>query len=189
MGDMTQDNLSNASPWPSPDKANDMMEFVLDYYVRHHQVVFQKLHKAQEATIKSMEELEELSLEAKSPHADNLKVARQYDKMWDHIITLFKAHGATEEDLERIENVLQKIPRIIKRHYDVLITQDEELQRLIASLKTDEYKKTCALIEKVQSLPNPMTGIVMDEYVSTPVTEVLVPHSYQINPHILENDD
>ncbi len=181
-------------PWMEPERADELMELVLDYYVRHHQVVFKKLHKAQEATVKSIEELEGLSVSAgtAAQPADQAKLhmVREYDQMWEQIIILFKAHGATEEDLARIENILLGIPRTIKRHYDMLVQQDKELQALIASLKTDEYKQACEIIGKVQSMPNPMTGLTQREYVSAPVAELLAkPSSYQISPHILRNDD
>lgn len=181
-------------PWIEPGRADELMELVLDYYIKHHQVVFKKLHKAQEATHKSIAELEGLSLAAgtDAPPADEAKlhIVREYDQMWEQIITLFKAHGATEEDLARIEDILLGIPRTIKRHYDMLVQQDRELQALIASLKTEEYKKACQIISKVQSMPNPMTGLTHEEYVSAPVAEVLpTPSSYQISPHILRNDD
>lgn len=194
MTDKTPETIGSAASnangaWPDPDTSNDLMQIVLEHFVVHHQVVFKKLHVAQEATIKSLEELEKMSeaLQAKSSHSvDDI---RKYETMWGVIIEMFKSHGATEDDLDRIEQVLIGIPRAIKKHYDVMVAQDQALQSLIKSLDTDEYKKAYRIINEVQSRPNPMSGLGPEDYgpVSTPVAKG-VP-SYQFTVDMLRNLD
>lgn len=174
--------------WPDPDMANDLMAVVLEHYIRHHEVVFKKLHVAQEATVKSIEELENMSSSLRSKSGHNIEDIRKYDHMWSAIIEMFKAHGATEDDLDRIEQVLLTIPRAIKQHYDMMVAQDQALQALIASLDTEEYKKAVKIINEVQSRPNPMSGLGPEEYKPVPSKIPSVP-SYQFTVDMMRNHD
>lgn len=175
--------------YPDPDQAHDLMHLVLEHYVTHHQVVFKKLHHAQNATTKSINELENMSasLQAKAGHS--VEDIRKYDHMWGAIIEMFKAHGATEDDLERIEQVLLTIPRAIKRHYDMMVEQDKALQTLIKSLDTEEYRRACKVINDVQSRPNPMSGLGPEEYKPPPASKEAAVSSYKFSIDMLRDLD
>lgn len=177
------------SGFPDADQAHELMHLVLEHYVTHHQVVFKKLEHAQNATVKSIKELEGMSasLQAKAGHS--VEDIRKYDHMWAAIIQMFKAHGATEDDLERIEQVLLTIPRAIKRHYDMMVEQDKALQKLIASLDTEEYRKACMIINEVQGRPNPMTGLGPEEYNAHPSGKEGPVSSYKFSINMLRDLD
>jgi hypothetical protein len=180
---------SNANGLPEGDRAHELMSLVLEHYIKHHEVVFKKLHIAQEATVKSLQELEKMAPGLQSKSGNTIDDIRKYEHMWGAIIEMFKAHGATEDDLERIEHVLLAIPRAIKQHYDAIIEQDKALQKLIASLNTDEYKKAVAIINEVQSRPNPMSGLGPEEYKPAPSAVHNAVPSYQFSVDMLRNRD
>ena len=183
--------MQSNDSWPDPDQAHLLMEVVLQHFVTHHKVVVRKLHVAQEATLKSLEELES-RLDDINSHSDaaSLDNIRRYEHMWGQIIEMFKAHGATEQDLDRIEQVLLTIPRTIKKYYEVMIEQDRALKAMIASLDSDEYRKATAVINKVQSRPNPMSGLTRDDYdEDLPVYNVPIAPSYEISVESMKNHD
>lgn len=194
MDKMTNDKGQTSGPsnvnagYPDADKAHELMHLVLEHYVTHHKVVFQKLEHAQKATIQSIKELESMSasLQAKAGHS--VEDIRKYDQMWGAIIEMFKAHGATEDDLERIEQVLLTIPRAIKHHYEILVAQDKALQTLMKSLDTEEYRRAVMLINEVQGRPNPMTGLGPEEYKPL-ASKVAAVSSYKFSVDMLRERD
>ncbi len=195
MNDKQPDNTGAMAPsnmnagYPEPDTAHDLMQLVLEHYVVHHQVVFKKLHHAQTATIQSIQELENMSAALQATSGHSVEDIRKYDHMWSAIIEMFKAHGATEDDLERIEDVLLTIPRAIKKHYDIIMEQDKALQKLISGLNTEEYKKACMIINEVQSRPNPMSGLGPEEYKPVATAKTPAVPSYKFSIDMLRDLD
>lgn len=135
--------------------SKDLMQTVLDHYLKHHEIVLKKLMHAQKATEMSMELLREM---ANADLADNI------DAQWSEIITMFNDFGADEDELFGIEEVLGSVPTPIKEPYVELVENDTEIQELKKDLDSQEYRKAREAIRKVQAEPNPMTGMTAVEY-------------------------
>lgn len=134
----------------------DLMQTVLEHYLKHHEIVLKKLIHAQKATEMSMQKLQQLS--------DNDSSSGNIDAQWSDIIEIFRDFGANEDELFGIEELLGAVPTPIKEPYVELVENDQELQQLKAELKSDEYHKAREIVQKVQSEPNPITGMTADDY-------------------------
>lgn len=135
--------------------AKDLMQVVLEHYLKHHQIVLKKLVHAQKATEMSMDKLREMS---------ETGTAGNVDAMWGEIIEMFRDFGASEDELFGIEDLLGTVPSTIKTPYTELVEQDEELQQLKSELKSEEYKKAKQAVAKVQDEPNPISRMTADDY-------------------------
>lgn len=135
--------------------AKDLMQIVLEHYLKHHEIVLKKLIHAQKATEMSMDRLKEMS-ESGS--------VGDVDAMWSEIIEMFRDFGASEDELFNIEDLLGTVPSTIKKPYIELVEQDEELQQLKSELRSEEYQKAKQVVAKVQDEPNPMSHMTADEY-------------------------
>ena len=76
----------------------------------------------------------------------------------------FKNAGLTEEELSSIEKALERIPRLIKKYYDLLVEQDKVLQDLMRELESDEYKNALETVSRIQSGADALSGLDMDEF-------------------------
>ncbi len=139
----------------SDNASKDLMEIVLQHYLKHHEIILKKLVHAQKATEMSMAQLREMS------DANN---AENVDVMWAEIINMFRDFAASEDELFNIEDLLGTVPKTIKEPYEELVENDDELQKLKAELDSDEYKKAKEAVNRVQAEPNPMSGMTADEY-------------------------
>lgn len=159
---MTEPDFNNHKP---AEIALEATNHALEHYMRHHEVVLRKLRHAHEATVTSIRELEAMlhAVEEAAEHGDLAEV-RKYDGLWEGIINTFRHAGISEDELSRVEDVLLDIPRAIRVHYDELIRQDQTLQKMIADLGADKYKRAFAIIREAQSAINPMSGLPADEY-------------------------
>lgn len=143
----------------SPEAADDVMTYVMDYYLKHYDIVFKKLGHARDATKDSIDEL------AEKKNADaELKVAQQYDSMWDKVIDDYTSSGVSQEELDRIDDVLTKIPQLIKKFYEVRVQQDSLLLELVEKIQSPEYKKAIEITKKIQSRPDLLSGLDPDVF-------------------------
>ncbi len=147
------------------EKAHELMACVMDHYVKHHKVVLKKLGHAHSATLKSIEEIDDICVRYSiRPDSAEFQEVRRYDKMWEEIIALFRQKGASEEDLLKIDEILTGIPQAIKHYYDLLVAQDRALKKLIAQLDFDRYREACTAIAQIQGGPNIMSGLLPQQY-------------------------
>lgn len=144
----------------SPEKADLIMGYALEHYLKHYEVVMMKLGHARTATHQSLDELN--NSDAKT--ADDLHEVKSYDRMWEQIIKLFRDSGVSEEELSQIEGVLLRVPNLIRKYYDLLVEQDEILQNLIGELQSEEYQTALKLTRKIQGKPDLMSGLDPSEY-------------------------
>lgn len=147
-----------------PKKTEVLMTYVLEHYVKHSEVVLKKLGHAQTATHKSINEIESKSDAPADKPPSELKQMYAYDQMWDKVISQFRVSGLTEDELSQIERVLDRIPRMIKKYYDLLVEQDKILQELMRDLESVEYKKAMELVKRIQSQPDLLSGLAPDEF-------------------------
>ena len=148
------------------EQAEEATLAVMEHYIRHHEVVLRKLRHAHEATVASIREIEEMmaGLDDAVGHQKELAEVRKYDGLWVTIIDMFRQAGVSETELGKIEGVLTGIPRAIKVHYDALVEKDKVLLKMIEDLGAEKYRKAFEMIRRVQSEPNPMTGLSPYEY-------------------------
>lgn len=150
---------------PSPAVSDEIMSYALDHYLKYHEVVMKKLCHAREATKHSLHEINALCKRLRiDGTSEELEDVKKYDEMWRDIIHLFSNCGASETELELIENVLVDVPETIRRHYEVLLQQDQMLAALIEEISNSKYRDALDAIKKIQSRPNPMSGMTPEEY-------------------------
>lgn len=145
--------------------AERLMCSVLEYYIKHHDVVLKKLDHARDATKKSINEIDVVSKASILDVPDEQKQEIQaYDDMWMQIIEHFRDSGVSEDELIKIEEILTKIPRLIKKYYDLLVEQDHVLQKLMEELKSDEYQEALEITENIQSRTDSLSGLSPHEF-------------------------
>ena len=147
-------------------KTESVMACVLEHYLKHYDIVLKKLSHARDATKQSIKELDEISLnnEDSSDSDEDRVIVEAYDGMWDTVITQFRDAGATEEDLLKIEAVLEKIPRLIKKYYDTLVEQDALLQEIIKEIQAPKYAEAMKITKKIQGGTDMLSGLEPDEF-------------------------
>lgn len=159
--------VRSADDLPDAETGQRLMELVLDHYVKHHGVVLRKLIHAQTATIQSLEEIDGATAKQEESLTDSLRelhVVKRYEEMWAEILDLFRSCCLSEPELQKIENLLVTVPKIIRKYYELLVQQDKVLQALIEELQAEKYKRAFAAVDQVQARPNPMTGLTSEIY-------------------------
>lgn len=151
----------------------DLMQIVLEHYLKHHEIVLKKLLHAQKATEMSMAKLQEMS---------DAGMPENIDAQWGEIITIFRDFGANEDELFGIEDLLGTVPTPIKQPYVELVENDKELQKLKSELKSDEYQKAREVVQKVQSEPNPISGLTAADYTES-AEETDMVQAFKFTPH------
>ncbi|MCB1532143.1 MAG: hypothetical protein KDJ35_04650 [Alphaproteobacteria bacterium] len=140
----------------------------LEHFLLQHKVVLRKLMHAQSATKKSIRDLEQQCAQAQGGDLEKLSElqaqAKKYDALWSDIIQKFKVSCTDEKTVSRVERILSTIPRMIRKIYDMLISQDSELRGIIKELASEKYKKALAAVRKAQGKKDLMSGIDIDEF-------------------------
>ncbi len=176
--DMTDDDLRLLD-------ADEVMLHACEHYLKHHDVVFKKLLHTQEATLQSLQEIKDLCKKLdERTRSEEIARVKKYDDMWGQIIGLFRDAGVSEEELGKIETVLSSIPESIDKFYRVLLEKDIALLALMAELESDHYKRALSIVRKVQSRPDPLSGLPASEYdvnhAAPERNEVISPRAYKI---------
>ena len=73
--------------------------------------------------------------------------------MWSDIIDLFMGSGVSEEALDQIDNIIAKMPKDIKSHYQDLTQQDKSFLTLVESLNKEAYTKARKKVAALQEQP------------------------------------
>ncbi len=153
-------------PTAEEKKSHDVSALLLDHYMKHHEVVLKKLHFAKDATDLCLSQLKETADKLKAEDKKNISLKEEFEKMWSEILEQFVEGGVSEEDLIKIEGVIETIPSDIKAHYDNLSSKDQEFLDLVESMNVSAYKSAKALAHKAQSEPNILSGMTADDYKS-----------------------
>ena len=77
---------------------------------------------------------------------------------------MMKDAGLSENDLKKIESLLNDMPITIKRIYEILIKKDQKLQKLLRELQSDRYRDAFRMIENVQSKIDLLSGLEAKEF-------------------------
>lgn len=142
-----------------PENAELLMGYVLEHYIKHTEVVFKKLGHARAATHEGIKEID-----GDDKASKKMEEMQAYDEMWAKIIAMFEKSGVSEEELVRIEEILGRIPRLIKKYYDTLVEQDAILQELMKELQSEEYQQAIETVNRVQSEADLMSGLDPNEF-------------------------
>ena len=140
------------------ETTNAAMELAFEHYTLHRKILLRKLLHAQNATIESLQQANELSAnnQTESRIEEFRKIKEdigKYNELWESAIDLFEDANVSDEALVKIEKVLSSIPLIIKKYYDALISQDTELQEMLKQLESEKYQVALKLIRDIQT-PN-----------------------------------
>ena len=162
---------ASAPPPPAPPpetqeekESKDLTALLLDHYLKHHEVVLKKLHFAKDATNICVEQLRETTDKLKAEDKKDLSLKNEFEKMWAEILEQFVEGGIAEEDLAKIETVIETIPSDIKAHYNDLTSKDQEFLDLVESMNVSAYKAAKAMANKAQSKPNILSGMTAQDY-------------------------
>lgn len=154
------------SPAHSASEAEDqqLVKDLLGHYMDHHEAVLQKLKFAQDATAKSIAEIQDVKQDL--ANQDNASIASfsKFESMWGEIIEMFSTGGISEDDIFKIESIVTNVPSDIKKHYNNLTQQDKSFLTMIEALNHDGYRKAKQISQNVQSQPNRLTGMTQDDY-------------------------
>ena len=116
----------------------ELMLTVLSSYLDHHNLVLQKLILAQKATIMCVQELQE-QFQGDPETVNNT---------WSEIIQVFDDSGLTETELFSIEDIIGRIPKNIKLHYEALVNEDTQIAELKSKIDINAYKDAFTQIEE-----------------------------------------
>lgn len=148
--------------WPEHERALVMAETLFDHYIKHHELILMKLRHAQQAT----------ELGFRDPHAqkpDNHR--KKYDDLWREIIGAFSETSVTEDEIFKIENLINVIPENIKHEYVNLVNNDHKLKEKEQHIDASDYLNVRKDVDHLQSAPNPLSGLTAGDY-----KEAAVPH-------------
>jgi hypothetical protein len=166
MADREDDGKANVIPLKSygvgdVESAHALMACVFEHYRKHHEVVLRKLQHAQSATAQSLTEIEDLRRGIRELGSQPEKKAdiRKYEALWEQIIEVFNACGISEDELEEVENILLRIPGLIRNYYEARVRQDKILQAAIKDLASEKYKRAFAIVDKIQGQPDRLSGL------------------------------
>ncbi|MGH1398739.1 MAG: hypothetical protein ACRBCT_05945 [Alphaproteobacteria bacterium] len=148
----------------SAEEEDALLKSLLGHYIQHQETVLKKLRFAQDATMKSIQEVRSVGDDLKSRDNTNLHEFSRFEKMWEEIISLFLRGGVAEDDIFKIEDLITNIPKDIKQHYNQLTQQDKSFLTLLQAMNHDAYRRARDTAVKVQDAPNPMTGMTRDDY-------------------------
>ena len=128
---MAEEELSNEKP-----KGDEARALVFGYYTRLHDIVLAKIEHAHTATLQATGDCVSVEDDADPAALEDL---RKYDEFWEELIELFKEAGMSLDGLGKIDQVLERLPKIIKKYYDVLVKQDNGLLMLMEELTAKKY--------------------------------------------------
>lgn len=147
---------------PGPEISDELMQPLLDYYVKLHEVVQKKLGHAKTATQHGLEKF------TADDGSDLPQKLAELDQLWNEILEMFREAGLSTQDLEEIEKTLMLIPNAIRAHYEDLIERDRALRALIDEITSrdylEAYEHARRITKKLQSAPNLMSGLKPDDY-------------------------
>lgn len=144
--------------WPKEEASKTVTHVLLDSYTKQHEIILSKLQIAKTATSRSIDEIRKTHDKVKSLDNQTISKFNDFDQMWNDIIDLFMNSGVSEEALDQIDDIIAKMPKDIKSHYQDLTQQDKSFLTLVESLNKEAYTKARKKVAKLQEQPNPLNG-------------------------------
>jgi CheY-like chemotaxis protein len=166
------EDAAKSHGWPTEEASRTVTHLLLESYMKQHEITLSKLHLAKNATSKSIEEIRKTHDKVKS--LDNQSITRfnDFEKMWSDIIDLFMSSGVSGEALDQIDEIISKMPKDIKAHYQELTQQDKSFLTLVESLNKEAYNKARKKVAALQEQPNPLNGKCSADYKGSITTDL-----------------
>ena len=149
---------------PSDDEAQKLTNTLLDYYSKNHEILLAKVQFARDATSKSFEDKQNTS-DVQDKQAKNL------DMIWMNVMQKLASAGISEEDMVKIERIIESVPQDIRVYYDTLMQKDKVYLDREKELDVDAYKAAKQVATEIQSEPNIMTGLSAQDYKTEDIQE------------------
>lgn len=146
--------------WPNAQKGEELVSTLFKHYITHHEVVERQLRFAQEATKAGIKEQENIIIEA----ASQMVGLQGFDAIWEEIIEMFRCGGVSEEELFKIEKIINTMPRDIRSAFDNMSGADHEYNQLHRSLDVEGYSSAKFIVQELEKQPNPMSGLTKEDY-------------------------
>jgi len=144
---MSEEAMSNQQAgFPEDSRA-----LVFGYYTKHHEIVLTKIEHAHTATVRSMGECVSIG-DGADPAA--LQDLEKYDGFWKELIALFKNSGMSFEGLGKIDEVLLRLPGMIKTYYKKLVKTDKRLLTLMKELGARKYSNVREALQIMKYSPS-----------------------------------
>lgn len=157
-------NANQTSAQEDKQEASSLTHMLLDYYLKHNEIVLTKLKFAQEATQKCLSEVRTTYEKLHDKDNTNIAEFKDFDNMWEEVIKLFVNNGLSEDEMHQIEKLVTRIPKEIKKHYDDLSQQDKSFMTLVESINHNAYVRAKEKVMIVQKQPSPFNGKTIDDY-------------------------
>jgi len=133
---------------PVVDGVRGFADLACEHRMKHCDIVLRKVQHAKAATRQSIQEYNILGDTRKSKEFDKI---RRYDSRWHMILDFFEDADLSERGLYKIEYLLSRLPEIIKKYYDILVSGDYVLRSLVMELASDKYKAVRKAIRKLKA--------------------------------------
>lgn len=146
------------------EEAFSITNMLLDHYIKHNEIVLAKLRFAQEATKTCISQLRDTYSKVKEEDDTSIREFKDFDTMWEEIITMFIKGGLSEEDIFNIEKTVLAIPDEIKTHYDDLSSQDKSFMNMLEAINEEAYKRAKDRVMQLHKTPNPLNGKTSEDY-------------------------
>lgn len=146
--------------WPEQEQSAAMISTLFGHYITHHELVARQLKFAQTATKESIEQQENVAIEA----ASQMVGLRGFDAIWQEIIEMFRCGGVSEAELFKIEKIIQTMPVAIRGKFDNMSSADNDYNQLHRSLDTEGYNSAKTVAQNLEQQPNPMSGLTGSDY-------------------------
>lgn len=162
----TEPIKSNAqsSNGESEQESLSLTHMLLDYYLKHNEIVLMKLKFAQEATQKCISEVRSTYQKLQDKDNTNIAEFKDFDQMWEEVIKLFVANDLSEDEMHQIERLVTRVPKEIKKHYDDLSQQDKSFMTLLESINHNAYMRAKEKVMITQEQPSPFNGKTIQDY-------------------------
>ncbi|MCB9990725.1 MAG: hypothetical protein H6867_05025 [Rhodospirillales bacterium] len=138
---MPDDRFDIKSLMENDEKTDEIFCLALKHYVIRGEIVRCKLVHARNATRESVISESPISL----------SLAEKYTALWDNLMGAFCGSCLSDDDFNAIEQIIDRLPKAIKKIYDEMVELDEKLQKLIKEISHKKYADALKIVEKIQS--------------------------------------
>lgn len=158
------ESIEQGKQWPNEEESLSLTHLLLDHYVKHHELVLMKLKFAQSATRKSIDQIRNVHEKIKDVTTNNIKEFKDFDTMWEDVISMFLEGGLSEDSIFKVEDLITKMPKEIEDHYNDLNQSDKNFITLVESLNRNAYQKALEKVVQFQKQPNPFSGKTSEHF-------------------------
>lgn len=149
----------------APEDAHEVMAALLDYYVKLGAVVRRKVVHASDATKQRIADIEQ---QEEDERETLLSKHQKLDALWEKLIVLLEKASMSTEEFEKVNMVVDCMPRSIRPYYDMLVQMDADLAGSLQEMEAGEYRqhyeKSAHIAALIQKGRNLVSGLEASEY-------------------------